>query len=358
MEISQFVSGFMDGDAISNYAVELQKVIASWGVTSRIYGIGRHVRTIVPDRCLDVRRYQSHPDNIAIFHFSVGSEMTDFFKQLPEKKVLIYHNITPAKYFHALSEERAMVLRQGRKQLLELANVPDLSLAVSGYNAEELKEAGFRNPQVFPLLLNVEDLKTKPREKVLRQYKKAGNNVVFVGRVAPNKKIDDVILAFYYFKKYCDTASKLMIVGAYAGMDLYLAYLRALTIELDLQDVFFTNHIAQYDLVAYYRLADVFLCMSEHEGFCIPLLEAMYFDVPVIAYNAAGVPGTLGGAGVLVSKKDYPAIAEMMFELCENQSFRASVIQKQRERLKDFDPTRWGNEFKNIMRPLLEGKLA
>ncbi|MBI1884583.1 MAG: glycosyltransferase [Chlamydiae bacterium] len=353
MEISQFVSGFMDGDAISNFSLELQKVIRSWGVRSEIYGVGRHVNTLVPGRCLDVKTYKRDPSNIAIFHFSVGSEMSDFFKSLSEKRVLIYHNITPAKYFHSISEEKAVVLRKGREELLELASVPDLTLAVSPYNAQELKEAGFSNPQVFPLMLNLDDLNTPPRKKILRQHQKSPFNLVFVGRVAPNKKIDDVILSFYYFKKLYEPLARLFIVGAYAGMDLYLAYLRALTIELDLQDVFFTNHIAQCNLVAYYRLADVFLCMSEHEGFCIPLLEAMYFDVPVMAYHAAGVPGTLAGSGILFHKKDHPAIAEMMMMLHQDANFRQAVIQKQRNRLKDFDRGKWAQEFRKLLDPLM-----
>jgi glycosyltransferase involved in cell wall biosynthesis len=353
MEISQFVSGFMDGDAISNYALELQKIIRSWGIRSDIYGVGRHVRSIHPGRCLDVKDYQSRSENIAIYHFSVGSEMSDFFRSLPEKKVLIYHNITPPEYFYSISEEKAKVLREGRRQLFELAKVPDLALGVSPYNAQELAQAGFKDPKVFPLILNIEDLNTKPRKKIFRQYKKKGLNIVFVGRVAPNKKIDDVILSFYYIKKLVDPHAKLMIVGAYAGMDLYLAYLRVLTIDLGLTDVFFTSHIAQYDLVAYYRLADIFLCMSEHEGFCIPLLEAMYFDVPVLAFAAAGVPGTLNGAGVLFHKKDYPMVAEMVRALVEDPHLREAVLAKQRKRLRDFDPSRWASEFNSLLAPLM-----
>ena len=358
MEISQFVSGFLDGDAISNYAVELQKIIRSWGYPSNIYGVGKHVHSLTPGRCLDVRSYQSHPENIAIYHFSVGSEMTDFFKSLPEKKVLIYHNITPAKYFYSISEEKASVLKEGRKQLHELARVPHLSLAVSPYNAQELADAGFDRPQVFPLLLNLEDLNTPPRKKILNQFKRPALDVLFVGRVAPNKKIEDVILSFYYVKKLLEPKARLFIVGAFAGMDRYLAYLRALTVELDLQDVFFTGHIAQYDLVAYYRIADVFLCMSEHEGFCIPLLEAMYFDVPILAYKATGVPGTLNGAGVLVSQKDYPFIAEMVLMLFQNQEFRSAILKKQRERLKDFEHNRLARDFKTLLSPLMTGRIV
>lgn len=358
MEISQFVSGFLDGDAISNYAVELQKMIRSWGFTSEIYGVGRHVHSLIPNRCLDVRNYRGHSDNVAIYHFSVGSEMTDFFKNLPEKKVLIYHNITPAQYFHSISEEKAVVLREGRKQLLELAKVPDLSLAVSPYNVQELADAGFHQPQVFPLILNLEDLKTAPRKKILNQFKRSALNILFVGRVAPNKKIDDLIFAFYYVKKILNPKARLFIVGAFAGMDRYLAYLRALTVELDLQDVFFTGHIAQYDLVAYYRLADIFLCMSEHEGFCIPLLEAMYFDVPIIAYKATGVPGTLNGAGILVEKKDFPAIAEMICKVYEDQDLRQALIQKQRERLNDFDREKWSKVLKDLLSPLMSRSVS
>ncbi|MBI1870766.1 MAG: glycosyltransferase family 4 protein [Chlamydiae bacterium] len=352
MEISQFVPGFLDGDAISNYAVQLQKIIQGWGLVSHIYGVSRHVHSLVPDRCLDVRTYRADARNIAIYHFSVGSEMTDFFMRLPEKKVLIYHNVTPPQYFHAISEEKASVLRKGREELKKLASVPDLSLAVSPYNVQELGEAGFKNPKVFPLLLNLEDLNRMPNPKILRQFKKKTLNILFVGRVAPNKKIEDVILSFYYVKKFLEPKARLFIVGAFAGMDRYLAYLRALAIELDLQDIFFQGHVTEKDLVAYYRLAHLFLCMSEHEGFCIPLLEAMHFNVPVLAFDATGVPGTLGGAGVLVKRKEYPAISEMIMTLYKDKNFREAVIQKQKGRLKDFDRERWAQKFKRLLEPL------
>lgn len=357
MEISQFVSGFLDGDAISNYAIELQKMIRAWGYPSYIYGISEHIRSSVPNRCLDMKSYVSHPKNIAIYHFSVGSEMTNYFKSLPEKKVLIYHNITPPKYFKSISEITVSVLKQGREQLKELARIPDLSLAVSAYNQQELVEAGFHQPQIFPLILNLEDLNTPPRKKILQQFRKPALNILFIGRIAPNKKIENVILAYFYVKKYVEPKARLIIVGNFVNMNRYLSYLKGLAIKLDLQDIFFTGHVPQQDLVSYYQVADVFLCMSEHEGFCIPLLEAMYFNIPVMAYAAAGVPGTLNGAGILIQKKDPIAIAEMVRMLYENQAFRSAVIQKQKERLKNFDLNRWASEFKMLLHPLVTSSM-
>ncbi len=353
MEISQLVSGFTDGDAISNYAIELQRIIRSWGYPSHIYGVSQYIHSSTLGRCLDVHTYVNHPHNIMIYHFSVGSEMTEHFRNSSGKKVLIYHNITPAKYFQSISEITTSVLKEGRKQLNELAKVPDLSLAVSAYNVQELIQAGFTQPQIFPLILNLKDLNTSPPKKILNQFRIQGLNILFVGRVAPNKKIEDLILSFHQIKKHLDPKAKLIIVGTFTDMDRYLTYLKGLANKLELQDIFFTGHVVQKDLISYYQIADVFLCMSEHEGFCLPLLEAMHFDVPVMAYDAAGVSGTLSGAGVLLKKKDYPAIAEMVMMLYENKELRLSVVQKQRERLKDFDQNRWANTFKSLLSPLI-----
>ncbi|MDP3981250.1 MAG: glycosyltransferase family 4 protein [Chlamydiota bacterium] len=354
MEISQFVPGFLDGDAISNYTVEMQNIIRDWGYTSNIYGVGRHVHSLVQDRCLDYLDYQQQPEDIAIYHFSVGSELSGFFRNLKSKKVLIYHNITPAKYFHAISSEKAMVLDEGRRQLFELSNVPDLSLAVSAYNAQELLEAGFKDPKVFPLLFNTSAFNINPSRKILRKFRKKGTNILFVGRIAPNKKCEDVIQTFYYYKKTIDPLARLFLVGSFSGMDRYLACLRALTVELDLADIYFTGHVTQTELVSYYRIADVFLCMSEHEGFCIPLLEAMHFQVPVVAYAAAGVPGTLDGNGVLVHQKNYPYIAELIQCVNEDASLKANIVQKQLKRLNDFSAPRLSGQFKELLTPLMQ----
>ena len=121
-------------------------------------------------------------------------------------------------------------------------------------------------------------------------------NILFTGRVVPNKKQEDVIEAFYYYKRFIQPKSRLILVGSFAGIDKYHDQLEAYVNKLGLEDVIFTGQIKFDEILAYYQLADLFLCMSEHEGFCVPIVEAMYFNVPVIARDTSAIAWTLAGS--------------------------------------------------------------
>src|SRR5690606_3919553 len=154
----------------------------------------------------------------------------------------------------------------------------------------------------------------------VERFSKDGyTNLLFVGRIAPNKKQDDIIKIFYYYKKFINPESRLILVGSYIGMERYYSELIKLVNDLDLQDVFFTGHIPFESILAYYQISHLFLCMSEHEGFCVPIVEAMLFDLPIIAYRSSAVPATLGNAGFVVSEKNYKAIAELIHIVLNDQ---------------------------------------
>jgi len=338
IRVDQILPGFSTGDAISNYTLELQRIIRNWGYESEIYCIYQHAsrdgKALIND--YNEHRLANKNGDITIFHFSIGSELTEYFKTVKGKKVLVYHNITPPEYFRAISDEKALVLYEGRKELQELVGVSDLALAVSEYNCGELLEAGFTNTGVLPLIVNFKYLSTKPSRKILRRFSGYYQNFIFVGRIAPNKKLEDVIKVFYYYKKLINPKSRLFLVGSASGIDRYLAYLRGLIIEFDLPDVHITGHVHTDELMSYYNLADIFICMSEHEGFCIPLLESMYFKIPIIAYESTAIPETLNGCGILVKEKNFPAIAEMADLVLNDKNLRNKIVVRQNERLKNF----------------------
>lgn len=343
--------GFSTGDAISNYVLELQKIIQSWGYESEIFCIYQHASR---DGKAWINDYHEHrlvnkSEDIVIFHFSIGSELTEYFKQVKGKKVLIYHNITPPEYFRLISDEKVMVLYEGRKELKELVGVPDLALAVSEYNRQELVKVGFKNTGILPLIFNPGYLSGQPSRKIIKRFSDYYKNFLFVGRVTPNKKLEDIIKVFYYYKKLIEPRARLFLVGSASGIDRYLAYLRGLIIELNLPDVHLTGHVNTAELLAYYNLGDIFICMSEHEGFCLPLLESMYFKIPIIAFGAAAIPETLGGAGILVKEKNFSAIAEMADLVLKNRDFRSQIIKRQSERLKDFHNSKVESLLKNYL---------
>lgn len=353
--VHQLLPGFIDGDAISNEAVEIQRIIQSWGYESKIFTINKHTSPMVRHLCLDYTEHEkiSNSGNVIIYHHSIGSVLTQYFKNLPDKKILIYHNITPDKYFRNINTEKATVLHQGRKQLEDLAGVPDISLADSQYNCQELIDLGYKNTHVLPIILNFKKLAEAPKKKILNKYRDKLLNFLFVGRITPNKKIEDVIKVFYYFKETVNISSRLFIVGSFVGMERYYDYLRALTLELNLTNVVFTGHVALPELLAYYKLADVFVCMSEHEGFCIPLVESMYFGIPIVAYRAAAVPYTLGKSGILVDEKDYSKIAELIDVMFTQNGLRQKVIQNQKKRLLDYDISKLEKAFKSHLEGIL-----
>jgi glycosyltransferase involved in cell wall biosynthesis len=177
-------------------------------------------------------------------------------------------------------------------------------------------------------------------------------NVLSVGRLVPNKRFEDLILTFSYLKEFVRPDARLYLVGSTQKMDLYLEFLQTLMTRLDLSDVVFAGHVSTPQLVAYYRCASVYLSMSEHEGFGVPLLESMHFEVPVVAYKAAAVPETLGNSGVLITAKNHAAVAELIGLLVEDRDLREKITARQRERLRDFLPAKAEERLRRLLESL------
>ena len=194
-----------------------------------------------------------------------------------------------------------------------------------------------------------------PDPDVLTQYDDVpGTNMLFVGRIAPNKRQEDVIRVFRYYKEHIDTHARLFLVGTYAGFERYQAQLQSYVERHQIPDVVFTGLVSDAELFAYYKLSDVFVCLSEHEGFCVPLLESMYFDVPIIAYDAGAIRETLDGSGVLVQKKKYDVVAEVAAQLVRNEPLRRRTLAGQRKRLADFADDRLLPLFKRHIEAVIE----
>jgi glycosyltransferase involved in cell wall biosynthesis len=356
MKAMQLLPGFGSGDAISNYALQLQEIIRGWGVPSPLYCVERHVSSVARDRCEDYRRCLLPGDDadIVIYHYSIGSELSDFFRRVKGHKILVYHNITPHRYFAGIHEEKMKALWEGREELKSLAGVPDRAVGVSEYNRRELCEMGFRSTGVLPLIVDRKKLSVQPDVSFIERYGDGRTNLFFVGRVAPNKRLEELIKIFYYYRKTVNERSRLLIAGSAIGMDRYVDHLRALITALDVPDIVFLDHVKDPELYALYKTANYFICTSEHEGFCIPLLEAMHFGVPVIAYAAAAVPETVGDCGVLVREKDHIAVAELIGALDRDEALRNAIVKKQFKRLESFSPQSVADKLRSLLSPWLE----
>lgn len=353
--IHQIVAGYANGDAISNEARAMRDLFRSWGHESHVFS---EQKRILPElrgeaRDLAASRGDFRPEDVVLLHLSIGSDVNDVFPTLPGRKAILYHNITPPEYFRGVQEQTAHLLDRGRRQAQALAGAAEVVMADSRFNADEIAAMGHRNPQVLPLVIDFSLLRAKPDRRILRQYRDGMVNLLFVGRCAPNKKIEDLLNAFYYFQRYVQPASRLIHVGSYAGMEQYHALLLTRLRELQLRNVDLVGAVRQDELNAYYAVSRAFLCLSDHEGFCIPLLEAMAHDVPVVAYGAGAVPETLDGAGVLLCEKRFDLIAETLGRVAEDEALRKAILQGQRERLARYERQDLAANLKRLLAPLL-----
>ena len=339
MEIHQFVPDFSYGDAIGNDAIGIQRILRGWGIPSKIFSKVIHPMYWNKAEFYLYYRYHHHPDNILIFHYSTGTELIDFVREFPERKILVYHNITPARFFEKVNQKVARRCREGREMLSGLTEMFDLALGDSTFNKEELDAMGFPNTGVLPIIVDLslyqKSLAKIPRYPYLRSQAPI---LLHVGRIAPNKRIEDIIKVFYFCKKLIPNL-RLFLVGSHFDTGTYVDALENLIEELNLRDVTMTKHLSTTTLTQIYSHASVYLCMSEHEGFCVPLVEAMFFDLPVVAFKAAAVPETLADAGILFDRRDYPAIAEAVAACLEDTDLRRSLVAKGKKRLQDFTDT-------------------
>jgi glycosyltransferase involved in cell wall biosynthesis len=351
MIINQWVPAAHRGDAIGDSARKVRDILRAGGHQSDLFAM-----TIDDELRGEVRAFP-HPTagdgDVTIFHFALPSAMTEAFAHLGGRRVLQYHNITPAEFFAPYDPALFRLAALGRRELKTLVGRVDLALGDSEFNRRELELMGFSSTGVLPIAVNTERITAAPRRPSLEKILSDGLiNILFVGRIVPNKRIEDHIRLAEVYKRYVDSYYRFIFVGRYDGVPRYYAQLRALITEYQmLPDRFwFTGPVADEDLAAFYRWADVYVSLSEHEGFCVPLVEAMAAGVPVLAYAAGAVPETLGGAGVLFSPKDLELAAETMGMLVYDRPFREAVLAGQRERLEAFAPARIEARLNDVIR--------
>jgi glycosyltransferase involved in cell wall biosynthesis len=260
---------------------------------------------------------------------------------------LIYHNITPPEYFVGVHRMLARQCFRGRRELKAYADRCDMALGDSEFNRQDLETLGFPRTAVLPVVPDFSHLDRTPNWMVARDFDDDWTNVLFVGRVIANKKIENLIRSFHAYHTFLNPRSRLLIVGAQSGFERYLASLTQLVETLGASHVHFVGHVSDEELVAFYDVADLFLCASEHEGFCVPLVEAFYKQVPVLAYAATAVPATMDGAGVLYDDKDPMHVAGLMDAITSDVALQDAIVEGQlaavdRLRAKDFAGTLLG----------------
>jgi len=329
VKVHQLLAALSYGDAIGNEALAIQRQLRAAGHESDVFAELVHPRVAHLARPLWEYREVSSPETVCIYHFSIGSAAGRLIHGAPDRLVVVYHNITPARFFLGFHPHLAGLCHHGRRELEAFAPRTELGLGDSEFNRAELEAAGFSRTAVLPIVLDLSLYERPPSPVVRRRYDDGRVNVLFVGRVIPNKRFEDLIRSFAVFQKWLNPRSRLLLVGDTCGFERYLDRLRELVRELRLDEVVFTGQVDDDELYAYYRLADVFLCLSEHEGFGVPLQEAMHFHLPVIAYDAGAVRETLRGGGLLLRDKSPDLVAELLDRVTHGGPLRRAVLESQ-----------------------------
>jgi L-malate glycosyltransferase len=340
--IHQFVPTLERG-GVGAHLLEVRKLILDLGLRSETFA--EHIRPDVADIGRPFRDYgrsvRSQPDDVLLYHVAIGSGVADFLMERPERLAVDYHNITPERFFADWEPPIVYGLSWGRAQLAAMADRCELGIAVSGHNEADLVALGYRRTVVVPILTDLGafdvDVDGRTLERLLGETSGGGAAWLFVGRVAPNKCHHDVIKAFAAYRRAFDPDARLRLVGA-SSSDAYVEALRRFVSAAGLDDaVEITGAVSPAELAAHYRAADVFVCLSEHEGFCVPLLEAMHHELPIVAFASTAIPETLGGAGICLPVKRPEVVATAVHRAVADDDVHRELVAAGTARLRDFD---------------------
>jgi glycosyltransferase involved in cell wall biosynthesis len=346
MRADQWLPAAHFGDAIGDEALRFRNVLRRAGYQSEVYALD--VDEEVREEFLPFADYpEPGPGDLTILHFAIPSPLTEALRNVRSKKLLIHHNITPASYFLGLDDELVWIAHKGTEEVASLAEVVDLALGDSEFNRMELEKAGFRRTGVLPILLDFERYFGDPNPVLVDMLDDSRTNFLFVGRIFPNKRFEDLARLAFFYKKYVSENFRVLLVGRPGRMLKYQQSVEALSTVWGLRssEFSFVGHLSWDDLLSCYHTADVFISMSEHEGFGVPLVESMLLGVPVMAYAAGAIPDTMGDAGVLFYEKHYEELAEMAHLLATDDKLRQSVISAQDRRVERFRPELVESEF-------------
>ena len=336
--VHQLVPSFAPRDAIGNHTLQVQEVLRGMGFESEVYVA--NARPEVAHLSAPYTELRPSTDAWLLYQSSTGSPMAEWLLDRPEPKLVNYHNITPASAFAPWEPHVGVELQAGRRQLADLAPVTELAIADSTYNERELIRVGYRKTTVVPILLDTATFEHAVDQRAvdrLRAEAKGGASWLFVGRIAPNKAQHDLIKAFALYRRAYDPKSRLRLVGG-SSSHRYLSALEGFAAELGLGDaVDFAGDVPDAVLGAHYRAADVYVSASDHEGFGVPLVEAMYHGVPLVAYASTAVPETVGDGGLCVTDKSPASLAAAVHRVCSDASLHAALSAAGRRRAAEFD---------------------
>jgi glycosyltransferase involved in cell wall biosynthesis len=332
--IDQLVAGYAKGDAISQEVRMLRDVLHQLGYDSDIFVPKGHIAKDATADCRPLTDYDPRAGEGSILHYSTGSPVNDAFAATQGRRIVKYHNITPAEFFDGYDDDVAAELRQARHGLTAAAAVADEFWSDSAYNASELEPFNVKCSKVLHLMFRADEFEAGEDPRIRDQFGDDLTNWLFVGRLAPNKCIEELILAYAWYTHTINPKSRLIVVGSEHSCPRYYAMLRMLTERLELPNVCFTGYMYG-GRATLYAAADAFIMPSRHEGYCLPLVEAMALNTPVIARRAGGMPEAMGNAGVMFDNLEPAELAMLVHRVCTDNALHDKVMDSQRLRLEE-----------------------
>jgi glycosyltransferase involved in cell wall biosynthesis len=347
IQINQVIPAATPGDAVTNQAFAWRERLAEWGYQGEI--VAEHVHPDLADR---VHRFDRGGRKLLeegpiVLRYAIWSKTAEAALRRPERVALCYHNITPGDFLRDFNPQLAELCDRGRRALADFPR-PAVLVADSRFNAGDLDAAGLGGATVVPLLLEV------PEPPPARSAATEEPTIVSVGRVVPNKRLEDVVKAFALYQRHRAPNARLVLVGSATGFENYRRALEQLSEKVGAARVFFTGAISATARDAWYSRADAYLSMSVHEGFCAPLIEAMAYGVPVVAREAGAVPETVGGAGLVLDGDDLPLVAEALHEVVSSAETRVGLADAARVRLQELRPDAVAQRLRAALAPLLD----
>jgi glycosyltransferase involved in cell wall biosynthesis len=356
--IDQVIPSIVERDAVSHHTLEAQRVLRSLGFVSEIYSVNMGPEMAGRVHPLGELPHEADGRQWVCYQASIGSPAADLFAAHPGPKLLDYHNITPVELVERWMPSLGDEVRLGREQLAALAPEVFLGLGDSAYNTAELDAWGYEQTAVSMLMVDHTnfDVAPDPRSRDELAALKAGGGAdwLFVGQMIPHKAHHDVIMGFAAYRKAYDPKARLHLVGR-DSCPAYALGIRKLVDALGLSAaVDVAGSVSAPRLAALYEAADVYVCCSDHEGFCAPLLESMHHGLPIVAYAAAAVPETVGAAGVVLPSKEPALVAAAASRVLSDPGLRAALVDAGRERAGSFSAERARQDFASAISGALD----
>jgi glycosyltransferase involved in cell wall biosynthesis len=338
--IDQILPNFASGDAASDACLAFATMLASAGVDSRIWAVDVDRQRRADAHSFDLPALRRRRPDLLLFHYATGSAVADRLRRAGLPYGLYFHNVTPPRYFLGANDLLAGIVWRGLADLAPLLRPARTVLAPSRFSADQLGAAGAAAVDLVPLPFDPREHERPPDPAVLARLGDGRANLLFVGRVAPNKRQDELLRLFHYYSRAIDRSARLLLVGSAVAAPHYRDWLARAAAAWGLEGVELPGHVSAAARTAYYRVARVFVSLSEHEGFGLPVIEAMHHGVPVVARDEAAVGETVGAAGLVVDDLPLARLAELVAIAAEEGPLRERLVAAGRARVGDFAPER------------------